>query len=51
MSAKYTKNDADIGFVNGLKPKNNKFETVINKNTFYFYNSVFQDKYEAYLIP
>jgi hypothetical protein len=29
--------------------KNNKFETVIRKNTFYFYNSVFQDKYEAYL--
>jgi hypothetical protein len=34
---------------NEPKLKNNKFETVINKNTFYFYNSVFQDKYEAYL--
>jgi hypothetical protein len=29
--------------------ENNKFETVIEKNTFHFYNSVFQDKYEAYL--
>jgi hypothetical protein len=29
--------------------KNSKFETVIRKNTFYFYNSLFQDKYEAYL--
>jgi hypothetical protein len=49
MSAKYTKNDADLDFVDGLKLKNSKFETVINKNTFYFYNSAFQDKYEAYL--
>ncbi|MCL2039990.1 MAG: hypothetical protein FWG85_06140 [Bacteroidetes bacterium] len=26
-----------------------KFDTVINKNTFYFYNPVFQDKYESYI--
>lgn len=26
-----------------------KFKTVINKNTFYFYNSVFQEKYESYI--
>lgn len=26
-----------------------KFETVIDKNTFYFYNPAFEDKYEGYL--
>lgn len=26
-----------------------KFSTVIEKNTFYFYNSVFQEKYESYI--
>lgn len=26
-----------------------KFRTVIEKNTFYFYNSVFQEKYESYI--
>ncbi len=26
-----------------------KFKTVIDKNTFYFYNPVFQEKYESYL--
>lgn len=26
-----------------------KFKTVIEKNTFYFYNPVFQDKYESYI--
>ena len=31
--------------------KNNakKFKTVIDKNTFYFYNPIFQDKYESYI--
>jgi hypothetical protein len=31
------------------KLENSKFTTVIRKNTFYFYSSVFYDKYEAYL--
>ncbi|MBK8471351.1 MAG: hypothetical protein IPL33_03600 [Sphingobacteriales bacterium] len=26
-----------------------KFKTVIEKNTFYFYNPVFQDRYESYI--
>lgn len=26
-----------------------KFNTVIDKNTFYFYNPVFQEKYESYI--
>lgn len=26
-----------------------KFETVINKNTFYFFNPIFEEKYEGYL--
>ncbi len=26
-----------------------KFQTVINKNTFYFYNPIFQEKYESYI--
>ncbi|MCX6163703.1 MAG: DpnII family type II restriction endonuclease [Ignavibacteriae bacterium] len=26
-----------------------KFKTVINKNTFYFYNPVFEEKYESYI--
>lgn len=26
-----------------------KYRTVIEKNTFYFYNPVFQDKYESYI--
>jgi len=26
-----------------------KFKTVIDKNTFYFYNPVFQEKYESYI--
>lgn len=29
--------------------KNKKFNTIINKNTFYFYNSEYQDKYESYI--
>jgi len=31
--------------------KNNKdkFDIVINKNTFYFYNPDFQEKYESYI--
>ncbi len=36
-----------------MKNKNNsnqyKFKTVIDKNTFYFYNPEFQDKYESYI--
>jgi hypothetical protein len=33
-----------------MKNKNqSKFKTVIDKNTFYFYNPVFQDKYESYI--
>jgi len=31
------------------KINNIKFNTVINKNTFYFYNPVFQNKYESYI--
>jgi hypothetical protein len=26
-----------------------KFKTLIDKNTFYFYNPVFQEKYESYI--
>ncbi len=26
-----------------------KFDTVINKNTFYFYNRDFEEKYEGYV--
>jgi len=34
----------------GMKNKNDqKFKTVIDKNTFYFYNPVFQEKYESYI--
>lgn len=29
--------------------ENQKFKTVIEKNTFYFYNPIFQDKYESYI--
>ncbi len=33
-----------------IKPTTDqKYETVINKNTYYFFNSVFEGKYEAYL--
>lgn len=32
-----------------MKKDEYKFQTVINKNTFYFYNSVFEEKYEAYI--
>ena len=33
-----------------MENKNNtKFKTVIDKNTFYFYNPVFQEKYESYI--
>jgi hypothetical protein len=33
-----------------MKNKNDtKFKTVIDKNTFYFYNPVFQEKYESYI--
>lgn len=27
-----------------------KFQTVIEKNTFYFFNSDFEEKYEGYLV-
>lgn len=32
-----------------MKYKDKKFETVIEKNTFYFYNAIFQEKYESYI--
>jgi hypothetical protein len=32
-----------------MKTNKLKFKTVIEKNTFYFYNTVFQDKYESYI--
>ena len=32
-----------------MKKHQNYFNTVIEKNTFYFYNTVFQEKYESYL--
>ena len=32
-----------------MKIEDKKFSTVIKKNTFYFYNSEFQEKYEAYI--
>ena len=27
-----------------------KFQTVIEKNTFYFFNPIFEERYEGYLI-
>lgn len=32
-----------------MNTNDKKFETVINKNTFYFYNPIFQEKYESYI--
>lgn len=32
-----------------MKNNDKKFRTVIDKNTFYFYNPVFQEKYESYI--
>jgi hypothetical protein len=32
-----------------MADNDNKFQTVIDKNTFYFYNPVFQEKYESYI--
>lgn len=32
-----------------MKTAETKFQTVIDKNTFYFYNPVFQEKYESYV--
>ena len=32
-----------------MKNNDSKFRTVIDKNTFYFYNPVFQEKYESYI--
>ncbi len=29
--------------------KETKFKTVIERNTFYFYNKIFEEKYEGYL--
>lgn len=31
-----------------MQNNDKKFKTVIDKNTFYFYNPVFQEKYESY---
>ena len=32
-----------------MKSVNEKYQTVIEKNTFYFFNPVFEEKYEDYL--
>ncbi len=32
-----------------MTKRDKKFRTVINKNTFYFYNPLFEEKYEAYI--
>ena len=32
-----------------IKPLEQKFRTVIEKNTFYFFNRRFEEKYEGYL--
>ena len=32
-----------------MQNNDKKFKTVIDKNTFYFYNPVFQDRYESYI--
>lgn len=32
-----------------MKSTEEKFQTVINKNTFYYFNKVFEDKYEGYI--
>lgn len=32
-----------------MKSVNEKYQTVIEKNTFYFFNTVFEEKYEGYL--
>lgn len=32
-----------------MKNSDKKFKTVIEKNTFYFYNPIFQEKYESYI--
>lgn len=32
-----------------MQSNDKKFKTVIDKNTFYFYNPVFQDRYESYI--
>lgn len=32
-----------------MKSVDEKYQTVINKNTFYFFNTVFEEKYEGYL--
>lgn len=33
-----------------MKNTQEKFSTVINRNTFYFYNKIFEEKYEGYII-
>lgn len=32
-----------------MNSNENKYQTVIDKNTFYFYNPIFQEKYESYI--
>lgn len=32
-----------------MQTNDKKFKTVIDKNTFYFYNPIFQEKYESYI--
>ena len=32
-----------------MKPVERKFRTVIEKNTFYFFDQAFEEKYEGYL--
>jgi hypothetical protein len=47
---KYTLSNQNYSLNNKMKNNNTKkFNTVIEKNTFYFYNSVFQEKYESYI--
>lgn len=35
--------------MNVVNDKSKKFKTVIDRNTFYFYDAVFQEKYESHL--
>lgn len=32
-----------------MKSVDEKYQTIINKNTFYFFNPIFEEKYEGYL--
>lgn len=49
IHTRYNKNNAIFGKKGTMRNNQEKYNTVITKNTFYFYNKGFEERYEGYI--